>query len=285
MNIAIIYRTHIWNDEIASTFEYMRKSLPNTDVFLSYDSKSCTPTIDYDKIHVYSEDTIRSRNWNDTKPDGPEYGNLIWYRGDISVVDFSLLHPQYDFIWNIDYDVTYTDWNDFVTITKQNLENVDFSSCDMSDSNMFPLWGRWGQQSTNYLPVIAGYFAFFGLSKRACTALNELYKVHHGYCEVITPTLIHYNNMVCKDVKHVYPNYVQFKHKNITPFGRYTDHIWHVAYGLTPEKINKVKDWIKTTSPEINCDELSTIDMVRHIYFNYSGHWENWSKNHLQSKN
>lgn len=276
----MVYRTHLWNAEIESTLEYMKQSLLNTDVILSYDSKACKPTTNHDKIHIYSEDTIRARNWNDTKPDRADCGNLIWYRGDISVVDFSLSNPQYDFIWNIDYDVTYDDWNDFVTVTNQTLENVDFSSCDMMDSITCPTWGKWELQSTNYHPLVAGYFAFFGMSKKACTALNELYKTHHGYCEVITPTLVHHNNMVCKDVKHVYPKYTQFKHKNITPFARYTDYVWHYAHALKSEQVNEMRSWIKTTYPEIQSDTLSPAEVVKQLYFNYPGGLPQWQNDH-----
>jgi hypothetical protein len=286
MKIAIIYKTHIWNDEIASTFEYMRQSLPNHDVFLSYNTKTCTPSLTYDKIHKYGNFLFDERKWSQL-PTGENYNedNLMWYRSDVSIVDFSVLHPEYDFVWNIDYDVTYDHWNDFIETTTPHLTNVDFLSSDIECLTEPTPHGYewWSRQSTNKYPLAICYFPFVGISKRAGIMLNEQYKIHNGYCEVIMPSLILQNNMNCKDIKDVYPNYKQFKHKDLTPFGRYTDYVWHLAHRSTSEQIDQMKNWIVNNIPNTSLETLNTIHksyVVKEIYFNYPGGTTQWDIDH-----
>lgn len=286
MKIAIIYKTHIWNDEINSTFEYMRQSLPNHDVFLSYNAKTCTPSLTYDKTHKYGNFVISERNWSplvlSERYTGLNDDNLMWYRSDISIVDFSVSHPEYDFIWNIDYDVTYDHWQDFIESTTPHLTNTDFVSSDIECLTEYRphSYEWWGQQSTNTYPLARCYFPFVGLSKRAGILLNDQYKIHNGYCEVIMPSLIIQNNMNCKDIKDIYPKYTQFKHKDITPFGRYTDSLWHLTNGLNSEQIDQMKNWIVNNIPNTSLENLNSMKkyyVVKEIYDNYPGGTTQWN--------
>jgi hypothetical protein len=268
MNIAIVYKTHIWNEEIASTFEYMRKSLPNTDLYLSYNTQTCNPTIEYNKIHKYSEQTFVDRNWSYKIPGKNKDFPLMWYRGDISIVDFSVSHPQYDFVWNIDYDVTYDKWDEFVKVTSKTVNGVDFVGPLTIPHDT---WDWNDQQTTSFSQLVCCYFAFVGISKRACSLLNVLYQIHSGYCEILMPTLLYNNGLNCEDIYEVYPDYYDFKHKDITPYGRYTDNIWHISRNLSDEAINQMKQWIQENCKDLDVDTLNRLDIVKTIYMRYDG--------------
>lgn len=283
MNIAVMYRTHIWNEEIESNYQYIKNSLPNVHVFVLYDSHACLPPLKSSEIHGCGDDTFAKRNWLTNKPKGLEHVSLQWHRGDAGIIDFSLTHRQYDYIWNIEYDITYDNWKDFIDTTSQHLPEIDFCATEFSNSNQDPHWGKWELQSTTFKPVYAAYFPVYCMSRRACDLLNILFQTHHGYCEVVTPTLLHHCNMVCKDIKEMYPKYTQFKHKGITPFGRYTDFVWHFTTNLPQERKDILKQWYIESHPDMSqqtIDSMSYYDYTKDIIFNYPGGIHKWCEDY-----
>jgi len=216
MNIAILYRTHTWNNQTSTIFNDILQSSPAYDTFIAYNSDTCKSIPPHTHTYAYNSDIFIQRKWKT----GHRYKDtaLMWFRCDVPIVNFLITHPQYDFAWTIDYDVTYDNWSHFFNYTTPQLHNIDFLSTNNLTPETDPQWEWWPYHTTTNMKLFAGYFPLVGFSQRACQLLNILYQIHAGYCEIIVPTLLNHNQLICKNIKEIYPYITRIQHKYINEF-------------------------------------------------------------------
>lgn len=216
-----MFRTFLWNDEIQKNFDLLQQSLHELDVdlYISYDTTNSYLDIDYDKVYLFNNSLIEKRKWPYYKhhKKGP-----LWFNGDYTVVDFYLDNKQYDFIWLLEYDLTYNNWRDFFEITSEKIESIDFIGPWLKSNkyiNPFmkhePHWCWWNSCNTFFENMIGVYFPITGYSRKLLELLDKKYKEGiHGFCELIVPTLAFNNELNLVDLKFIYEDLSLIKHKN-----------------------------------------------------------------------
>lgn len=121
------------------------------------------------------------------------------------VLQFYLCHSEYDYYWNIEYDVTFTgNWNTFFRFFDDKIE--DFITSHIASISERPKWNRWHDMklvesdSIPFNDYLKSFNPIYRISNRALNFIDGfLRKGNRGHHELLLPTVLHYHGFSLGD--------------------------------------------------------------------------------------
>ncbi len=200
MKTAILFITHIYNEDIALQIEKLRKETDGTaDLHVCLQTDVCRTDIPkLPRLFTYTLESINElgcNTWENTMPGGNIH--LIMLR-------FFRQHPLYDHYWVIEYDVRFSgNWKDFFSFFKNKGEDFVSAYIETVDDN--PGWNRWNElELVGIHPdkgdLLKSFNPICRLSGRALRLLDERCRLgDRGHFEVLLPTLFKYYRLNIAD--------------------------------------------------------------------------------------
>ncbi|MCM1511137.1 MAG: DUF3405 domain-containing protein [Clostridium sp.] len=211
MKTAILYVTHVYNDDIEHQIQKMYQETKEfATLYLVYQYDNMRMGIpEHIPVHSF---TIRSLNelhytpWGSTIMDGNFHFVLL---------DFYLKHPDFDYYWLVEYDVRFNGhWNTFFSFFQD--KDEDFISAHMETVDDNPEWMRWHEIELKNIPInrnvlLRSFNPICRFSNRAFALLHSRCLLgDRGHNEILMPTLFKYFKLKIADFggvgRYTYPN-------------------------------------------------------------------------------
>jgi len=186
----ILLSSHLFNEFIIAQYNKLQEAInSNIDLFLLIENEDSFVIPDYIKYYPFDVDTINNLHYE------PIEETLIPGSNHFPVLQFYRDFPDYDYYWNIEYDVYFHgDWHiffdDFKTV------NSDFIASHIEYYRQRPFWYWWYTINLKTLSIsqteyIKSFNPIYRISNKA---LNYLHKVlcdeNSGHHEVFIPTVL-----------------------------------------------------------------------------------------------
>jgi hypothetical protein len=190
---AILFATHKINEFILSQYCTLKKSTTEqNDLFLLLeDDERIKMRLPGDvQSYTFSVDTLNELQYE------PIAETIIPGSNHFSVLQFYRDFPNYDYYWNIEYDVYFHgEWNAFFNA----FENVDadFISSHIEYFRQRPLWSWWRSLHLKTLSIpqseyIKSFNPIYRVSNKALSYLHQvLYDKNSGHHEALISTVLH----------------------------------------------------------------------------------------------
>jgi hypothetical protein len=139
----------------------------------------------------------------------------FWKRGDIPITWASLILPEYDYYYQIDYDCYSNNWRQF--FLDLSINNSDMLATHIQKYAEHPNWYWWPDQNLDQFKsalnpelkqltiereqLLKSFFPIIRLSKAALDSLKKYYNFNFkGHCEVFTPSVINSQNLSVQNI-------------------------------------------------------------------------------------
>lgn len=200
MRKAILLTTHKDNAFVRMQIEKLQCEARDSDVFVMYQSDYCNG--EFGKgvpSYPFSIDSLNALNYN------PIAETIVPGSNHFAVLQFFRDHPNYDYYWNIEYDVYFNgDWETLLS----NYEDVkdDFVSSHIQTYAENPGWDHWDKMELNNVSIdrceyIKSFNPVYRISCRALRFLDDfLLHQHRGHHELLMPTILHKEGFSISDL-------------------------------------------------------------------------------------
>ncbi len=204
---AILFKTHFITSEILKEYENLKSSCDNSiyDVFLLYDNSRNDFNTKNINSFLFTLDDIKKLNYQSIE----EYKEFhsypqFWFHADYPVLFFFNSYPEYDYYWQIEFDVRFNgDWNYFFGRFEN--DNSDLLSTNICFKKEEEEWCMWNLHNLNIDEgkLIKNFFPIIRISNRSLHLIDEKYKEGlMGYCELIVSTILNLYGYTIKDIDH-----------------------------------------------------------------------------------
>lgn len=192
----ILFKTHILNRNILNEFEKIKKDCLslNFDIFLLYDN-SKKDFYNFDLNHfLFDIDDFSTTGYsivdNNLIPKGK---NIAWFHADFPVLLFFNKNRNYDFYWQIEFDVRFNgDWKDFF-VSFDKIKS-DFVSSFIYTYGISKEWISWSKYNIFFENKLLKHspFPIIRFSNIGLYNIDIEYRNNNiiGWCEVSCPTII-----------------------------------------------------------------------------------------------
>lgn len=202
MKTIVLLSTHFINDFIVGQIKKINKEkLEKVDfVVLSqnYNDKSCLD-IDNIKTFLFSIKSLNQLGYN------PIAETIIPGSNHFPVLQFYKDHPEYDYYWNIEYDVCFNgNWNTIFSFFEE--YNFDFITSHIQNIRQNPSWEHWDMMELNhvYIPFdgfLKSFNPIYRISNKALNFLDRfLKKGNSGHHELLIPTVLNHFGFTIADM-------------------------------------------------------------------------------------
>jgi hypothetical protein len=189
---ALLYVTHFTSDALIARFNQIDVT-PDTDKILCIDESNidCVQSLPC-AYHTFSLAELRTKGFHPIRP-----GCLVPGSNHFPIIDFASRHPEYHYVWAVEYDVHFTgSWS---TLMNAVSPDVDFVTTRLRRRSSKPRWRWW--RPLRGLPSPCE-----GRSEELIASFNPIYRLSHqaalylrsaclsrcrGHHEVTMPTLLH----------------------------------------------------------------------------------------------
>lgn len=204
MASALLWMTHVWNNELEAEFERILKTDDpgSLDVWLILDARTPgAPDLArrYRRCLVINEEELFGR-----LPYSGIARKGLHYNVHFPLLDFYLIHPAYEYYWMIEFDVRYTGaWGPFLG---------SFAGCnhDLITSHIRrfheePRWWWWDslchpEKNIDRQRYIRSFNVVYRISNRALALIHGAHRDGwQGHPEVVLPTLLSENGCTLLD--------------------------------------------------------------------------------------
>lgn len=203
MRSVILFSTHLLNDYIICQIEKLNAEIQNIAdfyVLLQCDNNIQQELNPHIKVFPFSIDSLNSLgycSWRETIVPGSNH---------FPVLQFFKAHPEYDYYWNIEYDVLFSgDWN--VLFDWFEDKNEDFVSTHIETISEKPQWEHWNdielkeEDNIDRSSFIKSFNPIYRISNKALAFIDSfLLKGNRGHHELLLPTVLNYNGFSIKDM-------------------------------------------------------------------------------------
>jgi len=130
----------------------------------------------------------------------------IYFNPEYAVIQFAKEHPEFDYIWRIEYDVYFNGhWQYFFDITNES--DADFLGLYVATKNEWTINSKvWGTLNFD-VPEEHEFGAFFPVQRYSRKLIEVLDKEYssgkYGYCEAAVPTLAYINGLKLQDLNEL----------------------------------------------------------------------------------
>ena len=190
MRIAILLTTHMDNAFVRQQIDKLKAEAVNADVYVMYQADYCkTHFEDCALSYSFTVDSLNALNYN------PIAETIVPGSNHFAVLQFFHDHPEYDYYWNIEYDVCFNgDWGVLFSIYED--EKLDFISSHIQTYAENPGWDHWNMMELNIsidrCEYIKSFNPIYRISNRALQYLdNFLLHKNSGHHELLIPTILH----------------------------------------------------------------------------------------------
>lgn len=215
----ILFKAHIIDFQILREFENIKKACAvlNYDIFFLFDNSKDDFNIQDKNVFLYTIDDYKNSGYalvNEEKI--PKGRNLLWFHADYPILFFYNKNKQYDYYWQIEFDVRFNgDWKFFLS-KLDNLE-CDLISTNIKTKKQFKDWNMWGSHNIQCEEnkLISCSFPIVRLSNSALQLIDSKYRSGTvGYCEISCPTILLEKGLKMYDIsKNFYNKFTfQFRH-------------------------------------------------------------------------
>ena len=169
--VAVLVRTHLLNHKLLSLYNMLRSSPAFDTYILADETRGIIPLSRQDVI----SHTIEMCQDIGLAPE--ERGNYLWHFGDYPIYIAQRLLPQYDYYFQIEYDVQLTRNTPFYIealinrIISHDNKPLDFFGVGLGIAG--DAWGHAPMARNYFQDVYMTFFPFVGLSARAVNFLYE----------------------------------------------------------------------------------------------------------------
>lgn len=191
MKKVILLTTHIDNAFVRMQINKLKIETTNADIYVMYQADYCNPHFE-DCVLSYSFtiDSLNALNYN------PIAETIVPGSNHFAVLQFYHDHPEYDYYWNIEYDVCFNgDWGYFFSTYEYT--KFDFISSHIQTYAENPGWDHWNMMELNNISIdrceyIKSFNPIYRISNRALRFLDIfLLHKHSGHHELLIPTILH----------------------------------------------------------------------------------------------
>lgn len=203
MKIVILFSTHILNDYIIGQVKKLcdeTKGIADMYVLLQEDYLDPAGVPFDASVYPFSIERLNSLGyepWSNTIVPGSNHFPLL---------QFYLDHTDYDYYWNIEYDVTFTgNWGVFFSFFDD--KNEDFITSHIASISERPNWTRWNDMklveddNIPYKYYMKSFNPIYRISNRSLKFLDVfLKKGNRGHHELLIPTVLDYNGFSLGDL-------------------------------------------------------------------------------------
>lgn len=202
MNNIILLVSHGLTDSLFDKFYKIQRTFENyADVrlLLHWDEENgplnLPNDIDYVKFTIDDLNTLHYEPIAETIVPGSNHFALLW---------FYLQHPEYQYYWNIEYDVEFTgDWKVLFDAFREN--HADFISTHLKEFREDVYWYWWNSYhgTTMNIPMeerIRSFNPIYRISSGALSFLDNVLKEENsGHHEVLIPSVLHHSGFKILD--------------------------------------------------------------------------------------
>lgn len=148
-----------------------------------------------------------ARYTEEKRCDNPHHKNFNMPpgNGDLPILHFYRLHPDYDYYWVVEYDVRFSGrWSDFFAAFESN--TADLLATTLCRFSEIPTWYHWDSLELLDSPAsrddcVRGFFPVLRLSNRALGKLDSEYSAGAGgHQECLMPTVLYRAGMRIEDI-------------------------------------------------------------------------------------
>ena len=188
---AFLLASHKLNDYIIEQYNKLRKAAENIgDLYLLIEDGNLESIPDDIMFYSFNVDTLNELGYE------PIAETIVPGSNHFQILQFYKDHPEYDYYWNIEYDVYFNgDWCHFLLACE--FIDVDFISSHIAYYHDIPSWMWWSSMQLKTLSIlqtdfIRSFNPIYRISNRALKKLDEVLKQHNvGHHEVFIPTVLY----------------------------------------------------------------------------------------------
>jgi hypothetical protein len=189
----ILFSSHLFNDFIIEQYNKLRKAAKdNTDLFLLIEYEKDSFTIpDSIKYFPFDVETLNNLKYE------PIAETIIPGSNHFQVFQFYKTYPQYEYYWNIEYDVYFNgEWNILFDTFK--LIDSDFISSHLERFHQSPNWAWWKSLRLKTIDIpeteyVKSFNPIYRISNKAMAVLDKiLLEGNSGHHEVLIPTVLNF---------------------------------------------------------------------------------------------
>ena len=109
-------------------------------------------------------------------------------------------HPDYEYYWQIDYDVRFTgNWATFIDAF-DGKEQADLLAAEVRTPETNPYWEHWPKTNRPLKAPMSIFFSVTRYSNRALKLLDQKYRDGYvGFNELLSPSLLNENGLIVAD--------------------------------------------------------------------------------------
>lgn len=187
----ILFATHMDNAYVRQQIKKLKAEVRNADFYVLYQADVCkVQTIDDIQSYPFTIDSLNALNYN------PIAETIVPGSCHFSVLQFFRDHAEYDYYWNIEYDVCFNgNWGQLFA-AYEGIED-DFIASHIQHYDENPGWDHWDMMELNNMVIdrcdyIKSFNPIYRISNRALQFLDAFLLQHHsGHNELLIPTILH----------------------------------------------------------------------------------------------
>lgn len=191
MRNVILFTTHIDSVFVRQQILKLKLEARDADVYVMYQSDSCKGQfVDCVPTYSFTLESLNALNYN------PIAETIVPGSNHFAVLQFFHDYPNYDFYWNIEYDVYFNgNWKTLLSIYEDVKD--DFISSHIQTYAENPEWDHWDKMELNNVSIdrreyIKSFNPVYRISCRALRFLDDfLLRQHRGHHELLMPTILH----------------------------------------------------------------------------------------------
>lgn len=203
MKNVILFATHILNDYVVNQIKKLyndTKGIADMYVLLQVDHLSTYAIPPEYAVFPFTIENLNSLGYE------PWAETIIPGSNHFAVLYFYENHPEYEYYWNIEYDVTFSgNWQLFFKF--YNDKNDDFITSHIASIEDMPNWEHWNDIELNEeddIPAIHYLKSFNPIYRISNNALHFistfLKKGNRGHHELLLPTILNYHGYYLRDL-------------------------------------------------------------------------------------
>lgn len=203
--VAVLFVSHIINDDIVARYEKLRHELPpNHELFWAFDAEGGdkAQALAYsNQVQFFFFDSAMLNALGYTAITYTMIGSL-----NFVMQRFGLDHPEYDYYWIVEYDVMFTgSWYDFFASIEGIKNDLISSHIERRTSrNADWRWWHpvvWKDEVISPIHCIKSFNPIYRLSARALLFMDEyLKKGNSGHYEMLMPTALFNHGYTVGDI-------------------------------------------------------------------------------------
>ena len=188
----ILLSTHLLNQFVITQYNRLQETIADDfDLFLliEYDDSLVIP--DSIKYYPFDVDTLNNLHYD------PIEETIVPGSNHFQVFQFYKDYPQYDYYWNIEYDVYFNgEWKTLFDAYK--FIDSDFISSHLERFHQTPNWTWWKSLQLKTIDIpeyqyVKSFNPIYRISSKAMAVIDKtLLEGNSGHHEVLIPTVLNY---------------------------------------------------------------------------------------------